>query len=52
MDEIDGNACYAPVRIGEHAVVGAGSTITKPVPDGQLGITRAPQRQLPLAKKK
>lgn len=33
----------APVRIGKFAYVGAGSTITKDVPAGALGITRAKQ---------
>lgn len=36
-------ALVAPVGIGNGAVIGAGSTITKDVPDNALGITRAPQ---------
>ena len=37
----------APVVIGEGAVTGAGSTITKDVPDGALGVERADQRVIP-----
>jgi bifunctional UDP-N-acetylglucosamine pyrophosphorylase / glucosamine-1-phosphate N-acetyltransferase len=37
----------APVTIGEGAVTGAGSTITKDVPDGALGVERADQRVIP-----
>ena len=37
----------APVRVGEDAVTGAGSTITKDVPDGALGVARARQNNLP-----
>ncbi|OPY76230.1 MAG: Bifunctional protein GlmU [Syntrophorhabdus sp. PtaU1.Bin050] len=36
----------APVRIGRNAVVGAGSTITKDVPEGALAVTRAEQRHI------
>jgi bifunctional UDP-N-acetylglucosamine pyrophosphorylase/glucosamine-1-phosphate N-acetyltransferase len=36
-------ALVAPVTIGAGAYVGAGSTITKNVPPGKLGVTRAPQ---------
>jgi bifunctional UDP-N-acetylglucosamine pyrophosphorylase/glucosamine-1-phosphate N-acetyltransferase len=36
-------ALVAPVTIGAGAYVGAGSTITKNVPPGKLGLTRAPQ---------
>jgi len=33
----------APVKIGEGATIGAGSTITKPAPDGQLTLERSKQ---------
>ncbi len=35
-----GNMLVAPVRIGKDATTGAGSTITKDAPDGQLTLTR------------
>lgn len=41
-------ALVAPVSIGAGALVGAGSVITKNVPDGQLALTRAPQKVRPL----
>lgn len=37
----------APVSVGENAVVGAGSVITKTVPDGALGVARGKQVVLP-----
>lgn len=40
-------ALVAPVSVGENALVGAGSVISKNVPDNSLGVTRAPQRNLP-----
>ncbi len=36
-------ALIAPVTVGKGAVIAAGSTISKDVPDNALGITRAPQ---------
>ncbi len=36
----------APVNIGDDVVIGAGSTITKNVPDGALGIARAKQTNI------
>ncbi|WP_461520315.1 bifunctional UDP-N-acetylglucosamine diphosphorylase/glucosamine-1-phosphate N-acetyltransferase GlmU [Porticoccus sp.] len=36
----------APVRVGKKATVGAGSTITQDVPDEQLGLTRAEQKNI------
>lgn len=41
----------APVTIEDNAFVGAGSTITKTVPGGHLGISRARQTNLPWNKK-
>jgi bifunctional UDP-N-acetylglucosamine pyrophosphorylase/glucosamine-1-phosphate N-acetyltransferase len=38
-----GNMLVAPVRIGREATTGAGSTITKDAPDGQLTLTRGKQ---------
>ncbi|MGE5573940.1 MAG: bifunctional UDP-N-acetylglucosamine diphosphorylase/glucosamine-1-phosphate N-acetyltransferase GlmU [Bacteroidota bacterium] len=37
----------APVRIGRGAYVAAGSTITRDVPEGALGIARGLQREIP-----
>ncbi|MDV7338335.1 bifunctional UDP-N-acetylglucosamine diphosphorylase/glucosamine-1-phosphate N-acetyltransferase GlmU [Terasakiella sp. A23] len=37
-------ALVAPVKIGDGANIGAGSTISKDVADGDLGLTRAPQK--------
>jgi bifunctional UDP-N-acetylglucosamine pyrophosphorylase/glucosamine-1-phosphate N-acetyltransferase len=37
----------APVRIGRGAYVGAGSTITKDVPPGSLGVARSRQSNIP-----
>ncbi len=39
-------ALVAPVTVGDHATVGAGSTITRDVPDSQLGIARGKQRNI------
>ncbi len=36
----------APVTIGDDAVTGAGSVITHDVPDGALGVSREPQRNV------
>ena len=38
-----GNMLVAPVRIGKNATTGAGSTITKDAPDGQLTLSRGKQ---------
>jgi len=38
-----GNMLVAPVRIGRDATTGAGSTITRDAPDGQLTLTRGKQ---------
>ena len=40
-------ALVAPVKIGAGAITGAGSTISKDVPDNALSITRAPQDDRP-----
>ena len=37
----------APVSVGAHATTGAGSVITRDVPDGALAVERAPQRTVP-----
>ena len=37
----------APVRVGDHAYTAAGSTVSKDVPDGALGIERGKQTFLP-----
>ncbi len=37
----------APVHIGDRAVTGAGSTITRDVPDGTLAVERSTQRDVP-----
>jgi bifunctional UDP-N-acetylglucosamine pyrophosphorylase/glucosamine-1-phosphate N-acetyltransferase len=39
-------ALVAPVRIGDGAIIGAGSVISKDVPSDALAVTRAPQKQL------
>ena len=41
-----GNMLVAPVRIGVNATTGAGSTITKDAPDGQLTLSRGKQLTL------
>ncbi len=37
----------APVTVGAHATTGAGSVITRDVPDGALAVERSPQRTVP-----
>lgn len=37
----------APIKIGDGATVGAGSTITQDVPEGALAVSRAKQRHVP-----
>ena len=41
-----GNMLVAPVRIGRNATTGAGSTISKDAPDGQLTLARSKQMTL------
>jgi bifunctional UDP-N-acetylglucosamine pyrophosphorylase/glucosamine-1-phosphate N-acetyltransferase len=36
----------APLKIGKHAVIGAGSTITGDVPDESLAISRVKQKNV------
>jgi bifunctional UDP-N-acetylglucosamine pyrophosphorylase/glucosamine-1-phosphate N-acetyltransferase len=36
----------APVRVGKYAIIGAGSTITRDVPEGALAISRSQQRHI------
>ncbi len=43
------SALVAPVRVGRHAIVGAGSTITRDVPDAALAVERAATRVRPSA---
>jgi bifunctional UDP-N-acetylglucosamine pyrophosphorylase/glucosamine-1-phosphate N-acetyltransferase len=45
-------ALVAPVTVGENALIGAGSTITKNVPDNQAGIARGKQVNLKRCLKK
>lgn len=40
-------ALVAPVKVGDAAITGAGSTITRDVPSGSLALTRAPQQIAP-----
>ncbi len=41
------SSLVAPVSIGEDALVGAGSVVTKNVPDGEMAIARGRQKNLP-----
>ena len=40
-------ALVAPVTVGDDALVGAGSVITRDVPNGELAIAREKQKNLP-----
>lgn len=42
----------APIKVGKHSYTGAGSVITKDIPDDSLGVGRAEQRVIPGWKKK
>ncbi|MBF0110308.1 MAG: bifunctional UDP-N-acetylglucosamine diphosphorylase/glucosamine-1-phosphate N-acetyltransferase GlmU [Magnetococcales bacterium] len=37
----------APVRLGKNAVIAAGTSVAKDVPEGALAITRSPQKHVP-----
>ncbi|HYM30290.1 MAG TPA: bifunctional UDP-N-acetylglucosamine diphosphorylase/glucosamine-1-phosphate N-acetyltransferase GlmU [Candidatus Cybelea sp.] len=39
-------ALVAPVKVGDNAIIGAGSTISRDVPDGALSVTRPEQETL------
>ena len=41
------SALVAPVTIGKDATIGAGSTINKNAPAGELTLARAPQATIP-----
>ncbi len=44
---IGANTCLvAPVVVGDQAIVGAGSVITKEIPQDALGLSRSPQKNL------
>jgi bifunctional UDP-N-acetylglucosamine pyrophosphorylase/glucosamine-1-phosphate N-acetyltransferase len=36
----------APVKVGKNASIGAGTTVTKDIPDGALAISRVKQRNI------
>jgi bifunctional UDP-N-acetylglucosamine pyrophosphorylase/glucosamine-1-phosphate N-acetyltransferase len=36
----------APVKVGSHATIGAGTTVTKNVPEGALAVSRVKQKNI------
>ncbi len=46
------SSLVAPVIVGKNCIIGAGSVITKDVPDNTLALTRAKQKKVKLNKKK
>ena len=46
------SSLVAPVTVGKNSIIGAGSVITKDVPDNTLALTRAKQKKVKLNKKK
>jgi len=40
------SSLVAPVRIGKGATIGAGSSVSRSVPDGSLCLTRAPRKEV------
>jgi len=46
------SSLVAPVIVGKNSIIGAGSVITKDVPDNTLALTRAKQKKVKLNKKK
>ena len=46
------SSLVAPVTVGKNSIIGAGSVITKDVPDNTLALTRPKQKKIKLNKKK
>ena len=46
------SSLVAPIIVGKNSIIGAGSVITKDVPDNTLALTRAKQKKVKLNKKK
>jgi bifunctional UDP-N-acetylglucosamine pyrophosphorylase/glucosamine-1-phosphate N-acetyltransferase len=46
------SSLVAPVTVGKNSIIGAGSVITKNVPDNTLALTRAEQKKIKLNNKK
>lgn len=41
-----GTQLVAPVEIGENAIIGAGTTLTKTAPENQITVSRSPQKSI------